>query len=166
MPQYSTPTETSQSAPGRAWLEQWPAARRAGLATLFCEAVRAGNKTPARVVAHVEQAVCRRLQWSTGQDRRVHFHHVFAALTADRPGALAYAASVMAWEALPDDVRQAAKQERAVHYQRHYMTTQPATEKQLSYLQSLGYPGAAPANRAEASTLIDGLLSACRKGRP
>jgi hypothetical protein len=154
MPQYSTPTETSHSASGRAWLEQWPAARRTGLANLFCEAVRAGNTTPDRVVAHVQQAVSRRLQWSTREERRVHFHQVLMALAADRPGTLAYAETVIAWEALPYDVRQAAKHERAAHYQQQHMADLPPTDKQLTYLRSLGYAGTAPGNRAEASALI------------
>jgi hypothetical protein len=42
------------------------------------------------------------------------------------------------------------------------MAEQPPTEKQLRYLTSLGYRGPEPANRLEASRLIDELVKGVR----
>jgi hypothetical protein len=42
------------------------------------------------------------------------------------------------------------------------MAQLPVTDPQLRFLKTLNYSGKPPANRAEASTLIDRLLSARR----
>lgn len=164
-PEVSQPSQSSARVTGgiitpRAWFEQWPDERRSGLANLFHEATRAGQKTPDLVVQHVQQAVHRGLQWSTDPERRAHCHHVLTALTDDRPGVLAYAASLLAWEALPYAEHQRQKQERTANYQQAYMTTLPPTQRQLAFLKNLRDTGPAPAHRAEASAGIDTLLYA------
>src|SRR5205823_634194 len=80
---------------------------------------------------------------------------VASALTTDGAGALAYAAWVLWWEAMPDVERERLKAERARVYQLQAMGTQAPTERQIGYLRSLGYRGPAPASKAEASALID-----------
>jgi hypothetical protein len=46
------------------------------------------------------------------------------------------------------------------------MAQLPVTPQQQAFLQSLGHTGEPPANRLEASRLIDRLLTARRGGRP
>ena len=161
----SPPTVNSASDP-RAWLEHFPASRRSGIATLFHYAVRAGHTTPAAVIHPVRHALQRRQQWPSAPTEEAHLRAVLETLQTDRAGALAYAESVIAWEHLPYAERERQKQERAQHFRQQYMAAQPVTDKQLRCLQSLGYVGETPANRADASALIDGLLSARRKGQP
>jgi hypothetical protein len=45
------------------------------------------------------------------------------------------------------------------------MAQLPVTEQQLRFIRFLGYTGEPPTNRAQASTLIDGLLRERRKGQ-
>lgn len=156
----------TQASTGRAWLERFPAARRSGVANMFHFGVRQGHSTPAAVVQQVTHDVKRQLQGATDHARETHLHAILEALQADRQGALAYAETVIAWEHLPHAERQRQKQERARHYEQAYMTTVAPTEKQIVALRFLGYTGDRPANRAEASVLIDELLSASQGDRP
>jgi hypothetical protein len=74
MQQYTmyTPLDTSPNAtrvndetvPLRAWLEQWPPARRSLISNLFHYAVRDGATTPAVVVRAVQTALHRRLGYA------------------------------------------------------------------------------------------------------
>jgi len=150
----------------RAWLEHFPAARRSGIANWYHYAVRNGATTAAGVVHQVQQTVLRHQQWSSNATEGAHFQSVLQALQTDRSGALAYAEAVITWERLPYDERQRQKQARGRHFQQQYMAIQPVTDKQLRYLQCLGYVGEMPANRTAASSLIDGLLSTKLGGRP
>jgi len=59
---------------------------------------------------------------------------------------------------LPLLERQRIKAERSETAIERWMAEQPPTEKQLRYLHNLGYRGPTPANRLEASKLIDGFM--------
>lgn len=166
VPRPTEPHPYDHDADPRAWLEHFPALCRSVIANWFHFSVRAGHCTPALVVHQVQQTVQRRLQWVSAPAADAHLWTVLAALQTDRSGALAYAEAVITWERLPYDERQRQKQERGQHFRQQYMAAQPVTDKQLRCLQSLGYAGETPANRAHASALIDGLLGARRKGQP
>jgi hypothetical protein len=163
---------TSQARPGvttadattRAWLEQWPAPRRSLISNLFHYSVREGATTPALVIQAVQRALQQRLRYATSLRNAADetLHAVWQALQAAPQEAYAYAQSVLDWEFLPRAERERQKQERGRHVQRQYMAQFPVTPQQQAFLQSLGHTGEPPANRAEASTLIDGLLSARR----
>jgi hypothetical protein len=145
----------------REWLTLWPTGRRSLLANLFHVAVRQGACTPRTVVAAVIQDLQRRLQ--RGNDPTLSA--VLEQLQSDPTLALHYAETVITYEHLPSAERQAQKTARARIHQMAYMQEMPVTEKQGAFLRALGYTGALPANRAEASTLIDGLLNTQRGGR-
>jgi hypothetical protein len=87
---------------------------------------------------------------------------VWQALQAAPLEAYVYAQSVLDWEALPRAERERQKQERGRHFQQQHMAQLPVTPQQHAVLRTLGHTGELPANRADASTLIDGLLSARR----
>jgi hypothetical protein len=112
------------------------------------------------------QTVQRRRQWARDPAETAHLHVVLEALQTAPQEAYPYAQTVLDWEALPYDERQQRKAERGSHFQQQYMATLPVTAKQLHFLQSLGYAEEAPANRLEASKLIDTLLSARRGDQP
>lgn len=155
---------SSTGADPRAWLEHFPAPRRSGVANWFHYAVRAGHTTLAAVVFQVEQTVLRRLQWASAHTDTAHLRTVLEALQADRAGALAYAANVIAYEQLPYDVRQRVNAARATPYLQEAMRGKPVTEKQTALLRTLGYTGPQPDDRAAASALIDRLTQG--GGRP
>lgn len=149
-----------------AWLEQWQVARRSLISNLFHNAVRAGASTSALIITAVQAE----LRWRSARPpldaTDETLHAVLKSLQTAPQEAYPYAEGVIAWERLPYTERERQKQARGRHFQQQYMAAQPVTDKQLRYLQLLGYAGDAPANRVDASALIDGLLSARRKGQP
>src|SRR5262249_6543496 len=126
---------------------------------------RAGHSKPASVVHQVHQEVQRRLRWVSDPTEEAHLRTILEFLQHDRAGALAYAESVIAWEAIPYDERQQRKEERGRHFQRQYMAAHPVTDAQLRHLRFLGYTGVLPANRLAASMLIDEVRNARWEGR-
>jgi hypothetical protein len=174
--QYNTTTQfdtsahvtdvTSETATPRDWLAQWPVARRSLISNLFHYAVRDGARTPALVVHAVQSVLHRRLRYVTSLHNTTDetLHAVWQSLQVAPQGAYAYAQSVLDWEALPRAERERQKQERGRHFQQQYMAQLPVTAQQHAFLRTLGHTGKPPANRAKASTLIEGLLSA-RKGQ-
>jgi hypothetical protein len=141
----------------RIWLERFAAARRSGVANHFHNAARTGCSTPEAIVNQVRQTVHRRLQWASDHVDLDHLRTVLNAIQEDRPGALAYAAAVIAYEQLPYEARQRVKAERATPYLQEAMRARPVTEKQTAYLRALRYTGPQPEDRAAASALIDQL---------
>jgi len=160
--------ETTPAVNGdpRAWLEHFPDARRSTIANWFHYAVRGGSRTPAAIVHQVQHTVQRRQQRVSDPAEKTYLHAVLEALQTEQSGALAYTQSVLDWEALPRAEREHQKQERGRHFQQQYMAQLPVTPQQQAFLQSLGHTGEPPANRLEASRLIDRLLTARRGGRP
>jgi hypothetical protein len=177
MRQYSITTQcdTLSHDPGvpsatitpRHWLEQWPVTRRSLISNLFHHAVRDGATTPALVVHAVQVALERRLRHATPPRNATDetLHAVWQALQAVPQEAYAYTQSVIDWEHLPRAERERQKQARGRHFQQQYMVQLPVSPQQQAFLRALGHTGEPPANRAEASVLIDGLLSARRGQR-
>jgi hypothetical protein len=120
----------------------------------FHNAVRSGTQQPAQVLQAVRQECARRRHWRDETDAAV----VLEALDTDPAGALAYAQSVLDYEQLPYEARQRVKAERAIHYLKQGMVGKPVTAPQAALLRTLGYQGTPPADRAEASRLIEALL--------
>lgn len=135
-------------------LDQFPRARQSVIANRFYVAAREceGVATVDAVLRHVKAAtilrmvVAKREQWN--EERKL-----LSALETE--AARAYAQEVLAREALPPEEKQRLKAERQEHFRRDYLRAQTPTEKQLSYLKSLGCKTVVPANRFEASELIE-----------
>jgi hypothetical protein len=142
----------------RAWLEQFPPERRSPIANWFHLSIRSGVSVPAAVLVAVEATVQRRLAWRKDQDDS-WLHLVLARLQDDRGRAMAYAQSVINYEALPPAARQRVKAERSVASLKDAMRGKTVTPAQRAYLSALGYTGPAPHDRAAASHLIDQLKS-------
>ena len=141
----------------RAWLEHLPALKRSPrreLVSLCGTQRRPALRRPC--VAHVWQTVQRRAEWSTTPESRGFLLHCHEVLRSDQAGALAYARHVIEYERLPYEQRQRVKAERAVDFAKQAMVGN-VTPAQLAYLAALGHPGPVPADRAEASQLIDAL---------
>jgi hypothetical protein len=142
------------------WLAQWPANRRSTLANFFYAAVRTGVTSPPAIVAHVTRTLARQLSWTSDTDKRQVWCQVLDALQDGPPAAQAYAAEVLAIEQLPAAEKAARKQEKSKTFVLEAMKGKEATQKQHWMLRSLGHTGELPADRAEASELIDRLLHA------
>jgi hypothetical protein len=160
----TTPDTGLDKESPRSWLDQWPPERRSLLANIFCHAVRTGATTPDGVLAGVGNDVLRRVRWEPDPACKTHFQAVLTALMEDRAGALAYAGEILHWETLSSPEKRLLKAQRAKVHIFAYMAGKPVTERQQAFLASLGYQGAAPANRPAASALIDSLLARQRGG--
>ena len=153
----STPT-IDVSAQARAWLDHIPAHKRGTVANWFHYAVRNGAQTPHTVCSAVGQTIHRRLEWSSDLTSRQVLQGVLEVLRTHQAEALAYAQSVLDYERLPYQDRQKVKAQRSLQYLKGSMAGKPATEAQHGLLRRLGYAGALPDDRAEASALIDRLM--------
>lgn len=87
---------------------------------------------------------------------------ILKAIRSHFADALDYAKDRIAYEAIPYEQRQQMKSAKRHQYQQEHMEKLEPTPKQLDYLVSLGY-FQIPENRAEASRIIDELVSTGRK---
>lgn len=112
---------------------------------------RMGPSTP--------QAVCSAVWKETKATRwRERSKKLLSVLAEDPEGALDYAARQLAWEALPPSDKQAVKSMKQQAGIAAWQMTQAPTEKQLAYLEGLGYTGEVR-HRRHASELIDQLVN-------
>ncbi len=144
-------TETGASA----FLEHFNPNWRGAAANYFYQVIRAGAVTPAAVALGVETEVLRLLDspylWEKSRQNLLALE---SALLGDRDGALRFAEQCLQREQMPAGERQALKAAGAEEGRRVYMAAQPATEKQLAYLRSLGCADV-PDNRLQASEWIN-----------
>ena len=133
------------------YLSYFPPEQRSTAANNMLEAVRAGCSEPHQVVGYALEKATRRSWNEAAQTLRLLSELDFEALLAGARWALW-------WESLPLLERQRIKAERSETAIERWMAEQPPTEKQLRYLHNLGYRGPTPANRLEASKLIDGFM--------
>jgi hypothetical protein len=158
------PQAAHTSDDGRALLERFPNARRSYVANTFLYAVRAGARTPGKVLADVEHA----LSETAIRSRRWGFtetvertEEVYSVLNEYHDEALAFAAWAIAWEALPPGEKARQKAAKGAPHRQAYLDQQLATNKQVAYIRSLGYHGPVT-SKAHASTLIEQL----KRGEP
>ena len=144
---------------GKALLELFPNARRSYVANTFLHSVRAGARTPHKVLADVEHA----LSETAKRSRRWGFSEtvertesIYSILNEYHDEALAYAAWAIRWEALPPAERERQKRAKGEVHRQAYMEQQPATDKQVAYIRALGYEGPVT-SKAHASSLIEQL---------
>lgn len=145
----------------RAFLELFDPPRRSTIVNAFLGAVRVGaSDVPAVLRAVAETAVARRLvaEKHGNADALDKARELGAALASHPTEAAAFAGWCFDWERMPATERQAIKEARAQEGVRHWMATQPATEKQTAYLARLGWRGPV-GDRRQASDLIDRLLA-------
>jgi acyl-CoA reductase-like NAD-dependent aldehyde dehydrogenase len=166
MTEQATIAATDQGAieDGRALLERFPNARRSYVANTFLHSVRAGARTPHKVLADVEHALSetakRSRRWGF-TDTVERTETMYSILNEYHDEALAFAAWAIRWEALPPAERERQKAAKGAPHRQAYLEMQPATDKQVAYIQSLGYHGPVT-SKAHASTLIEQL----KRGEP
>jgi len=137
------------------FLSHFPLEQRSTANNFLLQAVRAGCNEPNQVVGYALETARRR--------RHLEAAHTLLLLSNLDPEALlAGARWALWWESLSPEEKRRFREERAEEAIARWMAEQPPTEKQLRYLTSLGYRGPEPANRLEASRLIDELVKGVR----
>jgi len=139
------------------FLSHFPPEQRSTANNFLLQAIRAGCNEPNQVVGYALETARRRCHLEAAQ--------TLSLLSELDPEALlAGVRWALWWESLPLEEKQRLRKKRAEEAIERWMAEQPPTEKQLSYLASLGYRGPTPANRLEASRLIDELVKGVRRG--
>ena len=133
------------------YLSYFPHNQRSTANNFLLEAIRAGCNEPNQVVGYALETARRRRHLEAAQTLLLLSHLDPEALVAGARWALW-------WESLSPEEKRRFREERAEEAIARWMAEQPPTEKQLRYLTSLGYRGPEPANRLEASRLIDELV--------
>ena len=137
------------------FLSHFPHNQRSSANNFLLEAVRAGCNEPHQVVGYALETARRRCHLEAAQTLSLLSH-------LDPEALLAGARWALWWESLSPEEKRRFREERAEEAIARWMANQPPTEKQLRYLASLGYRGPTPANRLEASRLIDELVKGVR----
>ena len=139
------------------FLSHFPHNQRSSANNFLLEAVRAGCNEPHQVVGYALETARRRCHLEAAQTLSLLSH-------LDPEALLAGARWALWWESLSPEEKRRFREGRAEEAIARWMEENPPTEKQLRYLASLGYRGPAPANRLEASRLIDELVKGVRRG--
>lgn len=139
------------------FLENFQPHLKGAIGNLFCDTYRRGYYTqPDQLCDAVEEAAALKLRqgYWTGEsaDALEILLQVIYSLDAQ-----AFAEHIIWRESLPDDERRRLKQEAKAEGAKVWMREQPPTEKQLSYLKSLGCEKT-PESKLEASELISELV--------
>lgn len=132
-------------------LDHFALSQRSGIANQFFSAYRSGAETPGAVLLSVKGDVLRRILTQEGD--RLKTQQLLLSLL-ESGEANAYAQQVVERECLSPAEKERLKSERQEHHRREYLKAQPATERQIGYLKSLGCL-VGPANRWEASQMIE-----------
>ena len=163
MPASHLPAEPTSAPHGasspRAFLNHFTENQRSHIANIFLGAVRHGKRTPDSVLAAVIATALGRLdqakRWNDAEDA-AKFSVITRMLIEHRDEALAFAQWALDWEAQSPEQREQTKVERGQHYRARWMREQPATQRQIDYLRTLGWEGEVT-SRLEGSRLIDRL---------
>ena len=139
------------------FLSHFPLEQRSTANNFLLQAVRAGCNEPNQVVGYALETAYRRRHLEAAQTLLLLSH-------LDPEALLAGARWALWWESLSPEEKRRFREGRAEEAIARWMEENPPTEKQLRYLASLGYRGPAPANRLEASRLIDELVKGVRRG--
>jgi len=134
-----------------AFLSYFPHNQRSTANNFLLQAVRAGCNEPNQVVGYALETARRRCHLEAAQTLSLLSH-------LDPEALLAGARWALWWESLSSEEKRRFREERAEEAIERWMEQNPPTEKQMAYLNRLGYRGPAPANRLEASRLIDELV--------
>lgn len=115
----------------------------------FCRAVRAGHEDVQSILDWVANNLI-------GNNNPVWRQ---VKLTCENGDAWDFAQHMLDRESLPYEEKQKLKETKRKVNVNYAMEQQPATEKQLAYLKSLGYRGTTDLSKLDARDLITGFLT-------
>jgi hypothetical protein len=157
--------QTEVQPHSRPFLERVPPQQRGPLCNLFLAPPRSGLTDPAAVVQAVrEETMCRAHAAQRWHQSATHAKMLalLRLLKAHPDESLDLARWAIAWDAMPSAERAQIKAQRGETYRRQWQAEQPATPKQIRYLEFLGHR-VPVASRLEASALIDRLRQGGRQ---
>ena len=131
-------------------LEDCPVKLRGYFTNLFLSPVRRGLREPQQIVSSIVQELEGKLnRWGPDENKREYL----AIIQSYRIEALDFADWAVWYHSLSPEEIAARKQKLHDDFRREWMSSQPATDKQISYLRVLGYDGDVT-SKQEASELI------------
>lgn len=136
------------------FLSTLPPTIRGACFNLFLYPARKGVTDPADIVIEVLHTLERRLRTSEG-DSLENARLMVAAVRDDLEGAEECARAAIAHDARPLEERLAEKEHGKREGVNRWMQGQLPTEKQVKYLNFLGYKGPIPSSMAAAGELIE-----------
>ena len=139
------------------FLRPFPQNRRGVIGNWFYFAVRsASSGTEAEKVVDIFATdVLNRYKQAQAETEREELDNVLTRIRLNHKLTVDAMKHVIAREAMTPAERKAEKTQIEQKAKVGYMESQPATEKQVSYLRKLGYKGEQPRNRQHASDLIE-----------
>jgi hypothetical protein len=143
----------------RHFLEHFEPRQRSHVVNCFLEQIRMGKTQPERVISDIQKGIRdqNRRYLASGVLETVNRNNKFLDfLSAYKAEALSFVRWAIWWESLPREERSIFKAKRGEQYRRLYLESQPPTEKQISYLRSLGWTGEVK-SKLHASELIEKL---------
>ena len=146
----------------KAFLNHFPDLRRSWVMGRFLAQVRAGRSDPQEIVSRVwAEATDKAVLSCSAEDRSKHLG-LCLALEDHPEEAASLALHCLWWESLPPTERSRQKAESSERYRDEWMHHQPATQRQISFLQTLGFRGPV-GDRQKASTEIQRRLAGGRQ---
>lgn len=138
------------------YLKQFPANYTGAIGNMFCQAVRQGAEEVSAVFASVRRQCTHRLgtDWINREQRDVYMQVSQSIGSYDSED---FAKHILWRESLPDELKFKLKNEAKSAGLKNKMSAEPASEKQLAYLKSLGCQ-VVPKSKLEASELISQFL--------
>ena len=142
------------------FLEAFEPKRRSLISNMFCNAVRRGKATTGEVIDFVRADALKRLDISgcyyPGEAGVIKSLELLLSVL-ETSEAWKYAEFIIKRESLPSEQKAKLKRESGIDYAKAAMQEQSPTEKQLSYLKSLGCL-TVPKTKLEAMELINKML--------
>lgn len=154
--------ESTDRIKTKVFLDRFPDNRRSWVMQRFLAQVRAGVNSPEMIVNKVwAEATAKAMMPGSAQDRTKHVGLTLAI--EDHPEeAASLALHCLWWESLSPTERSRQKAESSERYRDEWMHHQPATQRQISFLQTLGFRGPVD-DRQKASTEIQRRLAGGRQ---
>lgn len=135
------------------FLQNFDANYTGAIGNIFCQAVRSGAEDVQEVLEYVRRDARHKLRSDYGSDSRNQNYQMLLHCLEDAE-AYEFAEHILWRENLPADESRRLKEESRREGLNNFMSHQEPTEKQLSYLHSLGCREM-PKSKLEASNLIN-----------
>lgn len=143
------------------FFDRLPANQRSTVSNLFLDPIRSGVGDAIAVVKEVYAEAKRRRDEAhyPNPERQEKAALLMCLLKQHYDEAVALAEYYIAYESLPRSERERIKMTTSLNAVKDSMAGKPTTDKQKELLGILGFTGAFPTDRKEASEIIDRLLN-------
>lgn len=142
-----------------AFLNLFEASYRPAISKFFFDLVRSCSRDILTIDFVLKRASVKSgMRGNQGDSDQVRkLNRMIEGIKANPDATSEYIDFIYAWEKLTPAEKETHKWKRAEPYINEFNVLEPPTHRQLSYLVSLGYSGSPPANKLEASKLINQL---------